>query len=192
MVKDDWPPSPSWLPRISPEILKFRFSVHMVKVNDDGPPDPWLSKISLEILKFRFSLYMAKMFDPPLLLDCPAFYQKFKSLDLVCIWSRSMMLDPPLLLDCPGFYLKFWSLDLVCTWSKMIDPPLLLDCPGFYQKFWSLDLVCTWLKMIDPPAPWLHRILAEMLKFRFSVHMVKDDWPPCHLTAQDFTRNFKV
>ena len=40
MVKDDWPPSPSWLPRISPEILKFRFSVHMVKVNDDGPPWP--------------------------------------------------------------------------------------------------------------------------------------------------------
>ena len=65
MVKDAWPPSPSWLPRISPETLKFRFSVHMVKVNEDGPPDPWLSKISLEILKFRFSLYMAKDDWPP-------------------------------------------------------------------------------------------------------------------------------
>ena len=49
----------------------------MVKVNEDGFPDPWLSKISLEILKFRFSLYMAKMIEPPLLLDCPVFYQKF-------------------------------------------------------------------------------------------------------------------
>ena len=39
MVKDAWPPSPSWLPRISPEILKCRFSVHMVKVKDDGPPN---------------------------------------------------------------------------------------------------------------------------------------------------------
>ena len=39
MVKDDWPPSPSWLPRISPEILKFRFSVHMVKVKDDCTPN---------------------------------------------------------------------------------------------------------------------------------------------------------
>ena len=36
--------------------------------------------------------------------------------------------------------------------------------------------------MIDP--------LQEILKFRFSVHIVKDDWPP--LSAQDLTRNFKV
>ena len=28
--------------------------------------------------------------------------------------------------------------------------------------------------MIDP----LVRILPEFLKFRFSLHMVKDDWPP--------------
>ena len=49
--------------------------------------------------------------------------------------------------------------------------------------------------MIDPPAPsWLPRILPEILKFRFSVHMVKvkDDDPPISLTAQDFTRNFEV
>ena len=32
-------------------------------------------------------------------------------------------------------------------------------------------------------------ILAEILKFRFSVHIVKDDWPP--LTAKDLTRYFK-
>ena len=50
--------------------------------------------------------------------------------------------------------------------------------------------------MIDPPAPsWLPRILPEILKFRFSVHMVmvKDDCTPLSfLTAQDFTRNFEV
>ena len=28
---------------------------------------------------------------------------------------------------------------------------------------------------IDPP--WLPRISPEILKFRFSLHMVKDDWP---------------
>ena len=42
--------------------------------------------------------------------------------------------------------------------------------------------------MIDPL--WLPMILPEILKFRFSLHMVKDDWPP--FTAYDFTRNFKV
>ena len=36
-----------------------------------------------------------------------------------------------------------------------------------------------------PPPP-------EILKFRFSVHIVKDDWPPTPLTAHDLTRNFKV
>ena len=38
-----------------------------------------------------------------------------------------------------------------------------------------------------PPQP-LARILPEFLKFRFSLHIVKDDWPP----GQDFTRIFKV
>ena len=42
--------------------------------------------------------------------------------------------------------------------------------------------------MIDPL--WLPMILPEILKFRFSLHMVKDDWPP--FTAYDFSRNFKV
>ena len=42
---------PPWLPRISPEILKFRFSLHMVKMIDPHP---------LKILKFRFSLHMVK------------------------------------------------------------------------------------------------------------------------------------
>ena len=75
-VKDDWPPFPSWLPRILPEILKFRFSVHMVK--DDWPPSPsWLPRILPEILKFRFSVHMVKVKDdwPP--FDCTVFYQKF-------------------------------------------------------------------------------------------------------------------
>ena len=37
------------------------------------------------------------------------------------------------------------------------------------------------LHMVTPP---------QILKFRFSVHIVKDDSPS--LTAQDLTRNFKV
>ena len=47
--------------------------------------------------------------------------------------------------------------------------------------------------MIDPLF-WLYRISLEILKFRFSLHMVKvkDDGPPAIMTAQDFTRNFKV
>ena len=48
---------PPWLPRISPEILKLRFSLHMVK--DDWPPPP-------EILKFRFSVHIVKDDWPPL------------------------------------------------------------------------------------------------------------------------------
>ena len=32
--------------------------------------------------------------------------------------------------------------------------------------------------MIDPLATPLVRILPEFLKFRFSLYMVKDDWPP--------------
>ena len=44
--------------------------------------------------------------------------------------------------------------------------------------------------MIDPPRNWFSVHIAhdahdspEILKFRFSLHMVKDDWPP---------RSFKV
>ena len=44
--------------------------------------------------------------------------------------------------------------------------------------------------MIDPPPHWLPMISPEILKFRFSVHIVKDDSPP--LPAKDLTRNFKV
>ena len=29
-----------------------------------------------------------------------------------------------------------------------------------------------------PPPPRLHRILLEILQFRFGLHMVKDDWHP--------------
>ena len=36
MVKDDWPPSMTDQIRISPKILKLRFSLYMVK--DDDPP----------------------------------------------------------------------------------------------------------------------------------------------------------
>ena len=32
----------------------------------------------------------------------------------------------------------------------------------------------------------------EVLKFRFSLHIVQNDWPPTPLTTKDPTRNFKV
>ena len=44
-------------PMLLPEILKSRFSVHMIK--DDWLP-PWLPRISPEILKLRFSLHIVK------------------------------------------------------------------------------------------------------------------------------------
>ena len=76
-VKDDWPPSPSWLPRILPEILKFRFSVHMVK--DDWPSSPsWLPRILPEILKFRFSVHMVKDDWPPCPLTAQDFTRNFE------------------------------------------------------------------------------------------------------------------
>ena len=33
---------------------------------------------------------------------------------------------------------------------------------------------------------------TEGLKFRFSLHIVQNDWPPTPLTAKDLTRNFKI
>ena len=47
-----------WLTSISPKILKFRFSLHMVE--DDWPPQVWLASISPKILKLRFSMHMLK------------------------------------------------------------------------------------------------------------------------------------
>ena len=44
--------------------------------------------------------------------------------------------------------------------------------------------------MIDPPNQLPHN-LPEILKFRLSLQMVKDDWPPL-LDCPEFTRNFKV
>ena len=32
--------------------------------------------------------------------------------------------------------------------------------------------------MIDPPQVWLTSISPTILEFGFSLHMVKDDWPP--------------
>ena len=82
---------PVWLTNISPKILKFRFSLHMVKddwapqydwplshlkfhikfilslhmVEDDWPPPAWLPNISPKILKLRFSLHIVKDDWPP-------------------------------------------------------------------------------------------------------------------------------
>ena len=53
MVKDDWPP------RILLEILKVRFSLHMVK--DGWPP----TRIWPEFLEFRISLHIVKDDWPP-------------------------------------------------------------------------------------------------------------------------------
>ena len=49
---------PVWLPNISPKILKFIYSLHMVK--NDWPPQLWLPNISPKILKLRFSRHMVK------------------------------------------------------------------------------------------------------------------------------------
>ena len=60
----------------------------------------------------------------------------------------------------------------------MIDPPT----PEFYQNFKAPQILLEILKfrfslhmvkMIDLPG-----ILLEILKFRFSLHMIKDDWLP--------------
>ena len=45
--------------------------------------------------------------------------------------------------------------------------------------------------MIDAPPSLTAQNLPEILKFRLSLQMVKDDWLP-HQLPQDFTRNFKV
>ena len=44
--------------------------------------------------------------------------------------------------------------------------------------------------MIDPTQVWLPNISPKILKLRFSLHMVKDDWP--HMTKHYLTLNFKV
>ena len=63
MVKDDWSPNPlSTGPRSLPEILKFRFRLHMVK--DDWPPIN-CPRILPEILKLRIRLHMVKDDWPP-------------------------------------------------------------------------------------------------------------------------------
>ena len=47
--------------------------------------------------------------------------------------------------------------------------------------------------MIDPLFYTKTEFWPEILKFRFSLHMVKDDWSPLSLPpAQNFTWNFKV
>ena len=71
MVKDDWPPF-LYLPRILPEILKFRFSLHMGQKMIDPASLSHLPRISPEILKFRFGLHMVKDDWPP-----TEFYLKF-------------------------------------------------------------------------------------------------------------------
>ena len=70
-------------PRILPEILKFRFSLHVVK--DDWPPLP--HRILPDILKVRFSLCMVK--DDWL---TPQNSNTNFSLDLVCTWTE--IIDP--------------------------------------------------------------------------------------------------
>ena len=97
MVKDDWHP---WS-RILPEILKFRFSLHMVK--DDLPPQ---NRISPEILKFTFSLHMVKDRLTPFFIPAQISTRNFKSLDLVFTWWK--MIDPCLSLPpAPNFPRNF-------------------------------------------------------------------------------------
>ena len=67
--------------------------------------------------------------------------------------------------------------------QKMIDPPGY-DRPGSDLEYESSDLACTWSKMTDPPV-WHTSISPTILKLRFNMHMVEDDWPPiCHPNLQ--------
>ena len=96
---------PPWLPMILPEILKFRFSVHIVK--DDWPP--LTAKDLTRNLKFRFSLHMVKDDWPP--------PQKFLSLYLVSIWSK--MIHPPWLpMIIPEILMLRFSLHMVTPWRN--------------------------------------------------------------------------
>ena len=54
---------PVWLPNTSPKILKFIYSLYMVK--DDWHPQVCLLNISPKILKFIYSLHMVKDDWPP-------------------------------------------------------------------------------------------------------------------------------
>ena len=65
----------------------------------------------------------------------------------------------------------------------MIDPPPLARILPEFLKFRFS------LCMVKDD--WPPRILLEILKFRFSLHMVKDDWPHQDLyPCQDFYQNF--
>ena len=77
--------------------------------------------------------------------------------------------------DWPVSHPWFKIEDSAYTWWKMIDPHRY-DWPGSCLKFNSSDLACTWWKMIDSHR-CDHPVSPKTLKIRFSLHMVKDDWP---------------
>ena len=93
--------------------------------------------------------------------------------DSTCTWSKD---DWPPQYDRPGSHLEyFFSKIQHAHGQKMIDPPY--DRPESHLEFSFKDSTCTWSKDDWPPLVWQTRISPRILKYRFSLHMVKDDWP---------------
>ena len=75
----------------------------------------------------------------------------------------------------------------------MIDPASLSHLPRISPEIFKYRFGLHMVKDNWPPFLYLPRILPEILKFRFSLHMVRNDWSPLSLSpAQNFPRNFKV
>ena len=85
----------------------------------------------------------------------------------------------------PGSHLKFLSSDLVCTWSKIIDPPGMTDQTRISPKIFKFRFSLHMVKDDWPPGMTDQtRISPKMFKLSFSLCMVKDDWPPQGMTDQ--------
>ena len=168
MVKDEWTPG------MTDEDLTKNFQVQILPAHGERLLTPLVlpTSISPKILKFRFLLHMVRDNWPPLvwLTSISPIIFKFR-------FSLHMVRD-----DWPP---KVW---LTRIWPKILKFRFSLHLvtddwpPGWptsiSHKILSSDLVCTWWKMIDPHKVWLTRIWPKILKFRLSLHMVRDDWPP--------------
>ena len=80
-------------------------------------------------------------------------------------------------LEC---HLIFLSSDLAWTWWKMIElHPQVLQTRNSPKVFLHSDIAWTWWKMIElHPGTADQNITSNFYTFRFSLDMVKDDWPP--------------
>ena len=81
------------------------------------------------------------------------------------------MIDP---LDCLISNLKFLKFRLSLNMVKD-DWHLLVWLPIISPKNFKVQIyLCTWWKMIDSSQVWLTNISPKILKFRFSLHIVKE------------------